>query len=173
MFKAVRTSATAGLLLFTVGAVAVTTGRTFLFPSLGPSAYLLATKPRAPESHPKRVFGGHILGILAGLLTYHALASGLVVTSPPPSLSFAGVSLAVSAILSVMLTTGAMVVTDLRHAPACATTLIVSLGLLSSPLDATIVAASILLLLASEQALQISGIAPHGHQDVDASPAGD
>ncbi|WP_225741196.1 HPP family protein [Halorussus halophilus] len=171
MPKAIRASVTAGLLLLVVGVFAVATGRTFLFPSLGPSAYLLATKPRAPESHPRRVAGGHLVGIVAGLLAYYVLAPGLVVTSPPPALSPAGVSLAVSGILSVTLTTGGMVVTDLRHAPACATTLIVSLGLLPTLLDALIIVASILCLLASNHALRISGVAPQGDTG-ERSPAG-
>ncbi|MFC4450785.1 HPP family protein [Halorussus aquaticus] len=153
MYEALRESATAGALLVVVGTLAVVTGRTFLFPSLGPSAFLLATRPSAPVSAPRRVAGGHALGVLAGLVTYHALASGVAVTAPPPALTGASASLAVSGVVSVVVTTAGMVAADLRHAPACATTLIVSLGLLSSPADALLVVTSVVLLLATHRAL--------------------
>jgi hypothetical protein len=157
---ALRESATAGALLAVVGTLAVLTGRTFLFPSLGPSAFLLATKPSAPASRPRRVAGGHAVGVLAGLAAYHALASGVAVTAPPSAMTAASASLAVSGVVSVVLTTAGMVAADLRHAPACATTLIVSLGLLSSPTDALLVGTSILVLLATHQALLAAEIAP-------------
>lgn len=139
----------AGLLLAVTGAAAVLTGRPFLFPSLGPSAYLLATVPRAPTSQPRRVLGGHAIGVVAGLLAYHAFASGLVVTDPAATMDPDTLRLAGSAMVSVSLTTAGMVATDLRHAPACATTLIVGLGLLSTPVDGVVVLAAISLLLAA------------------------
>lgn len=160
MHEVVRESATAGALLVVVGVLAVLTGRTFLFPSLGPSAFLLATRPAARTSQPRRVAGGHAIGVLAGLLTYHSLAAGATVTALPPALSTASVALSASGVVSVVMTTAGMVVADLRHAPACATTLIVSLGLLSSPADATIIGASILALLATHRALLAAAVAP-------------
>jgi CBS-domain-containing membrane protein len=82
MQNAVRTGIRTSALLVLTGVVAVLTGRPFLFPSLGPSAYLLATAPDAPTSQPERVIGGHLVGVVAGLVAYHLLASGLVVTEP-------------------------------------------------------------------------------------------
>jgi len=41
-----------------------------------------------------------------------------------------------------------MLATDTEHAPACATTLIVSLGLLSTPIQAAIVVVSVVVLVA-------------------------
>lgn len=159
MDEALREGVTAGALLV-VGTLAVLTGRPFLFPSLGPSAFLLATRPSAPASHPRRVASGHAVGVLAGLGTYHALASGLTVTGPPSALTAASASLAVSGVVSVMATTAGMVATDLRHAPACATTLIVSLGLLSSAADALLIGVSVALLLTTHRALLAADVAP-------------
>lgn len=133
MLRPVGASLRAGLLMGVTGSMAWLTGEPFLFPSLGPSAYVLATAPTAETSAPRRVVGGHLVGIVAGLLAYWTIAPGLVATTPPPPVSTAGVRLAASAIVAVGLTTGGMLVTDLRHAPACATTLIVSLGLLATP----------------------------------------
>lgn len=65
MDEALREGVTAGALLV-VGTLAVLTGRPFLFPSLGPSAFLLATAPSAPTSHLRRVAGGHAVGVVAG-----------------------------------------------------------------------------------------------------------
>lgn len=41
-----------------------------------------------------------------------------------------------------------MMATDTSHAPACATTLIVSLGLLSTPLQVSIIVVSVVVLVA-------------------------
>lgn len=160
MHEALRESATAGALVAVVGVLAVLTGRTFLFPSLGPSAFLLATNPTARTSQHRRVAGGHAIGVFAGLLAYHSFAAGTTVTAIPPALSTASVALAASGVVSVVLTTAGMVATDFRHAPACATTLIVSLGLLSSLTDAALIGAAILVLLATHRALLAATVAP-------------
>ena len=46
-----------------------------------------------------------------------------------------------------------MIATDTNHAPACATTLIVSLGLLSTPLQVGIMVASVVILVAVHAAV--------------------
>jgi hypothetical protein len=46
-----------------------------------------------------------------------------------------------------------MLATDLRHAPACATTLIVSLGLLSELVQGGVIVAAVALLLATQAVL--------------------
>jgi CBS-domain-containing membrane protein len=55
--------------------------------------------------------------------------------------------LATSATLSIIATSWAMIATDTVHAPACATTLIVSLGLLSTPLQVGIIIVSVIILV--------------------------
>jgi hypothetical protein len=150
---ALRTTARACCLLAALGLLVVATGYPYLFPSLGPSAYALAVNPAAATSRPRRVVGGHLLGLLGGLVAYHALAGGLVVTRPPPALSVGGLRLAASAVASLGVTSAAMLVTDLRHAPACATTLIVALGLLTTPVEAGVVASAVLLLVAVDRVL--------------------
>ncbi|WP_255151598.1 HPP family protein [Halorarius halobius] len=152
MRETLRAAIHAAVLLVALGALVWATGRPFLFPSLGPTAYLLAVHPRRRTSQPRQVVGGHAIGVLAGLLAYGLLAAPLVGTSPPPALSFGGVRLAASAALSVGLTTGGMLALDARHAPACATTLIVSLGLLATPLEGAIVVASVTVLVAADAA---------------------
>lgn len=142
-----RTTARACSLLVALAVLAWGSGQPYLFPSLGPSAYALAVSPSAATSQPQRVFGGHLFGVIAGLLAYHVLAPGLSVTQLPPAHSLGALQLAASAVVAVGLTTAAMVSTDLRHAPACATTLIVALGLLTTPLEAGVVLSAVLLLV--------------------------
>ncbi|MFC7176196.1 HPP family protein [Halosegnis marinus] len=134
-------------LLSGLAAVAWATGRPFVFPSLGPSAYALAVNPDAATNTPRRVLGGHAIGVAAGFLAYHALAGGAVLTESLAPLSAAGAGLALSSLAAVALTTAGMLATDLRHAPACATTLIVALGLLATPVEAGIVVVAVLALV--------------------------
>lgn len=150
MHDALRTGLRTGALLLLTGGVAVFSGRPFLFPSLGPSAYLLATAPGAPTSRTDQLVGGHAIGIVAGLLSYHLLASGLVVTTPVEPLAVEQLQLAASAVGSVGLTAAGMEASGYRHAPACATTLIVALGLLSGPADGLVILAAVVLLAGTE-----------------------
>lgn len=142
-----------GVLVAVAGVVAALTGSPFLFPSLGPSAYALVTAPDAPSTDPRRVVGGHSIGVVAGLLSYHILAAGVVVTDLPPAGSLDLSLLMLSGVLAVTLTSVGMVVTDLRHAPACATTLIVGLGLLPTLREGVIVVVAVSLLVAVDRVL--------------------
>jgi hypothetical protein len=145
--SSVATGVLAAALLLVSGVAAWLSGLPALFPSLGPTAYVLADRPAAPESAPRRVVGGHALGVVAGLACYALVVTdGSVATTPPPG-SIAGLRLAAAGVASVGLTTGAMLVTDLRHAPACATTLIVSLGLLPTAYEGALILGSVIVVL--------------------------
>jgi hypothetical protein len=89
------------------------------------------------------VVGGHAIGVVAGLACYALVAGGGSVATVPPPGSLAGLRLAAAGVCSVGATTAAMLATDLRHAPACATTLIVSLGLLSTPAEGLLVVGAV------------------------------
>ncbi|QLG49835.1 HPP family protein [Natrinema halophilum] len=128
-----------GVLLAVPGLLAWVTGRTLLFPSLGPSAFLLATVGNAEVTSPRRIVGGHFIGVVAGLIAYHTIAPGLEVTTSAPMLAASQLRLVASGVLAVTLTSGGMLATETSHPPACATTLIVSLGLLSSLVDGALI----------------------------------
>ena len=98
--------------------------------------------------------GGHLCGVISGLLAYHVLASGLTVTGIHPPLSTDGLLIAASGTLSVILTAGSMLLTRTVHSPACATTLIISLGLLPSILDGAIIMVAIIVLYGAHVALR-------------------
>lgn len=152
----VGTSLHTGLLIAVVGVFAWATGLPALFPSLGPSAFVLATFPESEASDPRRVIGGHAIGVVAGLLAYHAFASGLVVTRSVEPFSLVSLGLAVSGVVAIVLTVGGMLFFRVRHPPACATTLIVALGLLSTPFEGALIVLAVLVLVCV-QWLLVSG----------------
>ncbi|EMA19955.1 HPP family protein [Haloarcula argentinensis] len=137
----VGTSLYAGVLFVVLGILAWVTGQPFIFPSLGPSAFMLAFQRDRDRTGLVRVVVSHLIGGLAGLVAYVLLATGVSLVADPAAFSMAGLRLVASATLSLVVTSWGMIATDTVHAPACATTLIVSLGLLSTPRQvATIVA---------------------------------
>lgn len=143
----IGTSLYAGILFTVLGVIAWVSGQPFIFPSLGPSAFILAFERRGERTRTYRIVGSHFIGGVAGFMAYAALGAGVTLTTPTPPLSIAGLSLAASGVLSIILTSWGMIVTDTVHAPACATTLIVSLGLLSTPIQVGIIVASVLILV--------------------------
>ncbi len=143
----VGTSLYAGVLFTVLGVTAWISGQPFVFPSLGPSAFVLAFDRRGRRTDTYRVVGSHAIGGAVGLLAYTLLAAGVTLTSTPPALSTEGLRLAASGVLSVVLTSWGMMATDTNHAPACATTLIVSLGMLSTPLQVGIIVVSVVVLV--------------------------
>lgn len=149
----VRQAARAGALLAGLGGVVWASGLPFLFPSLGPTAYLFATDPDGAASRPRRVLGGHAIGVLAGLLAYHLVAGDVSLTGSTGAWSLSSLRLALSGVLAVALTTVGMLATDTGHAPACATTLIVGLGILSTPVEGGIVVVAVAALVVEHELL--------------------
>ncbi len=127
-----------GLLLAVPALAAFLTGKPCLFPSLGPSAFNLVSRG-GKEDDARHVIGGHLVGIVCGLLAYYTFAGGLSLVGDHSAFSLPALRLAASGIASVMLTTALMSATHTQHSPACATTLIVSLGLLSTVQDGILI----------------------------------
>jgi CBS-domain-containing membrane protein len=107
--------------------VALVTRAPFIFPSLGPTAFLLFYTPTAPPASPRNTIVGHLIGAVAGWLSL--VVFGLTQASPA---LLAGVDWprVGAAALSLAATSGLMVLLRVPHPPAGATTLIVSLGLM-------------------------------------------
>jgi len=142
---------------FSIGLMALaalTTGHPFVFPSLGPTAFLFFYTPTAPTASPRNTILGHAIGAAAGWLSlalFHLTDAGPVLTHGVtwPRLLAAGLSLG--------LTNGLMVLARSPHPPAGATTLIVSLGLLPHLGQIGVLMAAIVLLTA--QAFVINRLA--------------
>jgi CBS-domain-containing membrane protein len=125
--------------------VALVTGEPFIFPSLGPTAFLLFYTPMTAAASPRNTFGGHLIGAAAGYLAL--VVFGL--TNDPPALATSVTGARVgAAALSLGLTSGAMVWARVPHPPAGATTLIVSLGILREPEQLLVLMLAVVLLVA-------------------------
>ncbi|KYH26462.1 HPP family protein [Halalkalicoccus paucihalophilus] len=145
--RRIGTSLYAGFLFTVLGLVAWASGQPFVFPSLGPSAFILAFDRRGERTRTYRIVGSHLIGGVVGLVAYTLLANGVAITTTPAAFSPDGLRLAASGVCSIILTSWGMIATDTNHAPACATTLIVSLGLLSTPLQVAIIVVSVVVLV--------------------------
>lgn len=123
---------------------AAITDEPLIFPSLGPTAFLLFYTPRAPVASPKNTLVGHLIGAAAGYLAL--VLFGL--TERGPAL-VEGVTLARTgaAALSLGLTAGVMAWVKAPHPPAGATTLIVSLGILTEPSQLAVLMLGVVLLV--------------------------
>ena len=135
-----------GVLAIGIMAVAaLVTGAPFIFPSLGPTAFLLFYTPLLPSACPRNALGGHAIGAAAGYLSL--LLFGLTDNAPALVEGVAWDRVGAAA-LSLGLTSGAMVWARVPHPPAGATTLIVSLGILREPWQLGVLMVAVLLLVA-------------------------
>ncbi|MDW3221135.1 MAG: HPP family protein [Acidimicrobiales bacterium] len=113
-----------------MSAVAFVTGQPFIFPSLGPTAFLLFYTPTNPAASPRNTIIGHAVGAAAGYVSL--VAFGLTDDAPALATEVTGGRIGAAA-LSLALTSAFMVWLRAPHPPAGATTLIVSLGILREP----------------------------------------
>jgi len=140
-----------------ISTLAVLTGTPFVFPSLGPTAYLLFFTPLARAASPRHALFGHAIGLVCGYLS-------LVVTGT--AAGGAGLQRGINwptvlaAAFSLSATGAFMVILRVSHPPAGATTLIVSLGLLEKPMHLLIIEAAVFLLVAEAFVVnRLAGIA--------------
>ena len=118
------------VVLALTGAVGLLTHLPWLFPSLGPTVMLLFESPEQPSSRPLNTVVGHGVGILAGVA---CLAAFGLFGEPPAPVGGLTPAYVGAGVLSVALTTAVLTLLKLPHPPAGASTLIVSLGILTTP----------------------------------------
>lgn len=120
-------------------------GTPFIFPSLGATAFLVFFTPTAPAASPRNALCGTAIAIACG---YAALVlTGLQHAGPAiaPHLGWARV---IAVALSLATTGAVMILLNVPHPPAAATTLIVSLGVVSKPEYLLVLEAAVALLVA-------------------------
>jgi CBS-domain-containing membrane protein len=127
-----------------MAAAALITGQPFIFPSLGPTAFLLFYTPMVVTACPRNTLAGHGIGAAAGFL---ALVVFGLRYAPPALATQVTWPRVGAAALSLGLTSGVMVWLKVPHPPAGATTLIVSLGILRSPQQIAVLMLAVLLLV--------------------------
>ena len=141
----------------TIGALALlalVSSNPFVFPSLGPTAYLLFFSPLSKASSPRNTILGHAIGLTCGYLAFVVTGAGALPFGVHPGVFWPRV---LAAALSLSATGAFMVLLEISHPPAGATTLIVSLGIISKPRELVIIEAAVCLLVV--QALLINRLA--------------
>ncbi len=133
--------------------IALVTDLPFVFPSLGPTAFILFFSSMSAAACPRNVISGHLIGVLAG---FGALAVfGLL--SVDPDLDDTSWQRLGAVALCLSVTLAVMVLFNVPHAPAGATTLIVGLGLMRTPGQLTILMLAVVLMVV--QAMVINRLA--------------
>ncbi|MGH9716174.1 MAG: HPP family protein, partial [Candidatus Acidiferrales bacterium] len=134
--------------------LALLSGNPFVFPSLGPTAYLLFFSPLAKTCSPRNTIFGHAIGIMCGYGAYVVTGAGALPFGIHPGIFWPRI---LAAALSLSATGALMVLLGVSHPPAGATTLIISLGIISKPRELVIIEVAVFLLVA--QALVINRLA--------------
>lgn len=114
----------------------------FVFPSLGPTLMVAFDTPFDPSASPRNTLLGHGVGLTAGYLCLLVFGLGNEPLHTVPALTAAR---AAAAVLSLALTELGLRLLRAAHAPAGATTLIVSLGILHRPSQLAAMAGAVLL----------------------------
>lgn len=133
---------------FSIGVMsvlAVVTRSPFIFPSLGPTVFLFFYRPTSPSASPHNTIIGHLIGTLAGY--FSLVVTGLTMAGPALENGVTWPRV-IAAALSLGLTCGLMVLCKAPHPPAAATTLIISLGMLTKPWQLVLLMVAVLLLTA-------------------------
>lgn len=120
------------------------TGSPFVFPSLGPTAYLLFFTPLHKSASPRNAVLGHAIGLLCGFEAFWV--TGMHPFGQPPAQGFYWPQL-IAAALALAATGTLMVAFSVSHPPAGATTLIVALGILYRPWHLVVIEVAVVLLV--------------------------
>lgn len=102
-----------------------------VFPSVGPTAFLLYFMPSARTASPRNTLCGHAIGIACG---YASLCLFGLERAPSAILEEIHWRRVLAAALSLAATGALMILFRVVHPPAGATTLIISLGFITTPL---------------------------------------
>jgi CBS-domain-containing membrane protein len=137
-----------------LAAVAMLSRTPFVFPSLGPTAFLFFFTPRAPAATPRHTIYGHGIGIVCG---YMALWLFGLEHAPPAMVTGVSAARVGAAALSLASTGALMILLKATHPPAGATTLIISLGIVTRPFHLLVIEIAVALL--TVQAIVINRLA--------------
>ena len=134
--------------------LAVVTHTPLVFPSVGPTAFLLYFMPAAPTASPRNTLCGHAIGIACG---YAALRLTGLEHAPSAVLEEIHWRRVLAAALSLAATGALMILFRVVHPPAGTTTLIVSLGFITTP--GHLCAIEVAVALMAGQALAVNRLA--------------
>lgn len=133
-----------------LGFLALFTRHPLIFPSLGPTAFLLFAYPLTTNASPKNAVLGHFIAVVCG---YMSLVIFGLTNVPSAIISGLSIEFIMAATLSLVLTFAITIFFSVEHPPAGATTLIVSLGILHSISDLTVLMIAVIILCSEAWAL--------------------
>ncbi len=144
----------AAIAILTIGGLAWALDMPFVYPALGPTAFILFASPFSRAAAPRSVIIGHGSAIICGWVSWHVVSflSGQAVSPTTQD-----VPLFVSASLALALTCILLVRLACPHAPACASALIVAVGAASDWL--TVLGMALGVVLITAEAVVISRLA--------------
>ena len=122
---------------------AVLTDEPFIFPSLGPTAFILFFASMSVQAAPKNVFCGQLIGLLSGIV-------GLVIfglIGVPSNFDVATWSRTGAIAVALGLSAALMVWLNIPHAPAAATAMIVALGVMETSMHLVVFIVAVALLI--------------------------
>lgn len=117
--------------IFALASLAMLTHAPLIFPSLGATTFLLLSAWKTEAASPRNVLCGHAIAIACG---YFALLVTGLADAPPAMVTGVVNERVLATALSMGFSGALMLLFHVPHAPAGATTLIVSLGLVGQPL---------------------------------------
>ncbi|XXU35907.1 HPP family protein [Sorangium sp. So ce1000] len=140
-------------------AVGLVLGKPWLFPSLGPTVFVHVTMPRSPAARLYNTLVGHLIGIAAAVVAVAMLGA-----AAEPSVLGSGHLLsrrAWASVLAVVLTLLSQELLKAQHAPAAATTMLITLGGFRADWsDAATIAAGVLLVALPGELVRRARIPP-------------
>ncbi len=134
--------------------LAMLTQTPLVFPSLGPTAFLFFFTPNLPTASPRHTIYGHAIGIACG---FGALVLTGLHHAPPAMVMGVTPARILAAALSLASTGALMILLKAAHPPAGATTLIISLGIITKPFHMVMILVAVALL--TLQAIAINRLA--------------
>ena len=143
-----------GLAILIISLFAWLTDLPLLFPVLGPSAFILFSKPFSADAAPRSVVGGHFIAMATALGAW-TLVSTLY--GRPVSMEDAQWPTFLSAALALAVTCMLLVRLSCPHAPACASALLIALGAVTEWRELLALAVAVVVL--TVQAICINRIA--------------
>ena len=123
-----------------LGIIAWLTSLPLIFPALGPSSFILFSAPLSRAATPRNVITGHITCLVIGFSVWNLLSLLAGHDISPQIHSWwlyasASVALGLSCLILVRI--------NCPHPPACASSLVVALGMVTNPAELLIMAAAI------------------------------
>ncbi len=114
------------ILILIIGLLALLVGQPWLFPSIGPTIFVQTVTPNDASARLWNIAAGHATGIAAGFASVYLF--GAQHTKPALSSDLLSIERLLASALALGLMVALQEILKAPHAPAAATTLIVTLG---------------------------------------------